>query len=88
MQNTVSVFLNSTLIQPGRLTDNVFEFRAVTWGSMYKRREHLTHLRAVLYNQCLVLLIYLWSSVVIELTEKCIIMAVVSFKGAFVTGSS
>lgn len=55
-----------TLIQTGRLTGYVFSFEAMAWRSMYKWREHLTHLRAVQYNHCLVLLINMWSSVVIE----------------------
>lgn len=57
------MWFSVTLLQTGRLTDCVFSFKAMAWRSMYKWREHLTHL---MYNHCLVLLINMWSSVVIE----------------------
>ena len=48
------------------MIDYVFSFKAIAWRSMYKRREHLTHLRAVQYDHCLVLLMNVRTIVVTD----------------------
>lgn len=49
MQNAVSALVlcgfSLTLIQPGRLTDDMFSFKEVARRGLYKWREHLTHLK-------------------------------------------
>lgn len=61
------MWFSLTLFQPSSLTDYVFSFKAMAWRSMYSEREYLTHLRAVQYNHCPVLLISVWTSVVGQL---------------------